>query len=200
MHFFSPFLHCGTFCRAEGLAVDCLLFRHGIAVEPDEWDGAEARRPLTEKGKRRVRQAADGLAAMDIAPTHLLCSPFTRAQMTARIIRSRLCRSVTLETADALAVGSTPEQLLARLSAMPLDAVVLCVGHEPLLGDIAAVLLCGRAEAGFALKKAGAALIHLPDGVAAGRGLLRWWLLPAHLRSLRKNGNAGRKGANGADD
>ncbi|MBI5672864.1 MAG: histidine phosphatase family protein, partial [Nitrospirae bacterium] len=50
--------------------MDCILVRHGIAVEPDEWEGAEENRPLTEKGKRRARQAAEGLAALDCKPTH----------------------------------------------------------------------------------------------------------------------------------
>jgi phosphohistidine phosphatase len=56
--------------------MDCILVRHGIAVEPDEWDGAEENRPLTEKGKRRARQAAEGLAALDCQPTHLFTSPY----------------------------------------------------------------------------------------------------------------------------
>ncbi len=166
--------------------MECVFIRHGIAIKPEEWDGAEEQRPLTEKGKRRVRQAAAGLASMNLAPTHLLSSPFRRAQDTANIIRAVLCRSITVETVDELAVGSTPEQLLGRLRPFPSDSVVMCVGHEPLLGEMAAVLLCGTVTAGFAMKKAGAALIHLPNRVMPGQGLLRWWLLPAQLRALGK--------------
>lgn len=57
--------------------MDCILVRHGIAVELDEWEGAEENRPLTGegergKGKGRTRQAAEGLAALGCKPTHLL--------------------------------------------------------------------------------------------------------------------------------
>ena len=38
--------------------MDCVLVRHGIAVERDEWEGYEADRPLTESGAKRV--ARDG--------------------------------------------------------------------------------------------------------------------------------------------
>jgi hypothetical protein len=31
--------------------MECILVRHGIAVERDEWEGAEENRPLTERGK-----------------------------------------------------------------------------------------------------------------------------------------------------
>lgn len=180
--------------------MECIFIRHGIAVEPEEWEGAEARRPLTEKGKRRVRQAAAGLASMSLTPTHLLSSPFARARETADIIRAVLCRSMTLGTLEELAVGSTPDRLLGRLRTFPSDSIVLCVGHEPLLGELAALLLCGKVTAGFAMKKAGAALIHLPGHVMPGQGLLRWWLAPAQLRMLGKGFKAGRKAARLSDD
>jgi len=180
--------------------MDCVLIRHGIAVEPDDWDGAEARRPLTEKGKRRVRQAAAGLASMDLVPTALLSSPFTRARETADIIRAVLCRSLSLKTVEELAVGSTPERLLDRLRNFRADAAVLCVGHEPLLGETAAVLLCGRLSAAFPMKKAGAALIHIPDDVLPGRGVLRWWFAPAQLRALGMRRMPGRTATRLSDD
>jgi hypothetical protein len=31
--------------------MECILVRHGIAVEPDEWEGEEENLPLMEKGK-----------------------------------------------------------------------------------------------------------------------------------------------------
>ena len=33
--------------------MQCILVRHGIAVEPDEWEGVEENRPLTEKGEKQ---------------------------------------------------------------------------------------------------------------------------------------------------
>jgi len=166
--------------------MDCILIRHGIAVEPEEWEGSEENRPLTEKGKKRVRQAAAGLVALTCKPTHLLSSPFVRAYDTARLLRTIVCPSLKVETREELAVGSRPEQIVTLLRSLPSESMVLCVGHEPLLGEAASLLLCGKPTASFPMKKAGAALIHLSGQVEAGRGLLRWWLQPAQLRALGK--------------
>lgn len=166
--------------------MDCLFFRHGIAIESEKWDGTEENRPLTEKGKKRTRQAIAGLGALGYKPTRLLSSSFIRAYDTARLLRSALCPTLNIETRDELAAGASPEQIMAFLRTLPAESVVVCVGHEPLLSEVAGLLLCGKSIPGLSLKKAGAALVHLPDGPKPGQGMLRWWLQPMHLRALGK--------------
>lgn len=166
--------------------MDCILIRHGIAVEPEEWEGTEDNRPLTGKGKKRVRQVAQGLTQLALKPTHLLTSPFVRAYDTARLLRIVLCPSVKVDTREELAVGAKPEQLITLLRTLPSDAVVVCVGHEPFLGEAASLLLCGKALPSFPFKKSGAACVELPEDVSSGHGRLRWWLQPMQLRALGK--------------
>jgi phosphohistidine phosphatase len=170
--------------------LDCLLVRHGIAIEAEKWDGSEENRPLTAKGKKRTRQAAAGLAALGCKPTRLFSSPLVRAYDTARLLRATVCPTLKVETRDELAAGASPEQMLSLLRSIPAESVAVCVGHEPLLGAVAGILLCGKPIAGLALKKAGAALIHLPDGPKPGQGALRWWLQPVQLRVLGKREGA----------
>lgn len=172
--------------------MDCILIRHGIAVEPEEWEGSEENRPLTEKGKKRVRQAAAGLAMLGCKPTHLLSSSFVRSYDTARLLRTLLCPSLKVETRDELGVGSSPELCLPLFRSLPAESVVICVGHEPLLGALASILLCGKSTSNFPLKKAGAGLIRFEGPLKPGQGLLRWWLQPAQLRALgREHGKDG---------
>ena len=102
------------------------------------------------------------------------------------MLRTVVCPTVKIETRDELAVGASPEQVVALLRSMPSESMVICVGHEPLLGEVAGVLLCGKPITGMAFKKSGAALIHLPDGPKPGQGVLRWWLQPTQLRALGK--------------
>ena len=166
--------------------MNCILFRHGIAVEPDEWEGTEENRPLTEKGKKRARQAAQGLAVLGCEATHLFSSPFVRAYDTARLVRTAVCPTLKLETKDELAVGAQPDQLLALLRTLPSDAVVLCVGHEPLLGEVVSLLLCGKVSPNFQLKKAGAVGLELSSDVKPGQARLHWWLQPGQLRVIGK--------------
>ncbi len=166
--------------------MEWILIRHGIAVEQDEWEGTDENRPLTEKGKKRVRQAAAGLAALGCKPTHLFTSPFVRAYDTARLLRTVVCPGLKVETREELAVGANPEHLVSILQALPSDAVVLCVGHEPFLGEVASLVLCGQVLQNFPFKKAGAACIEAEGKGKAGQCRLRWWLPPMQLRVLGK--------------
>ena len=70
--------------------MDCLLLRHGIAVERDEWEGSDADRPLTERGAKRVMRVAAGLNRLDVQPTHVFSSPLIRAIETAKIAHRAL--------------------------------------------------------------------------------------------------------------
>jgi len=173
--------------------MECILIRHGIAVEQDEWDGTDENRPLTEQGKKRVRQAAAGLAALDCKPTHLFTSPFVRAYDTARLLRTVVCPGLKVETREELTVGAKPEQLVSILQTLPSDAVVLCVGHEPFLGEVASLFLCGKVLPNFPFKKAGAACIEAEGKGRAGQCRLRWWLPPMQLRVLGKRARTKRQ-------
>lgn len=166
--------------------MDCILFRHGIAVERDEWDGGEAERPLTEKGAKRVIQAARGLVALDVTPTHLFTSPLVRAHETAKLLQAACRARVSIRICDELLPGAPPDKISPLLDVLPPDACVICVGHEPYLGEAAGLLLFGKPVAGLSLKKAGACLIRIPDVIKTGRGQLQWWLTPAQIRTFGK--------------
>lgn len=166
--------------------MECILIRHGIAVEQDEWEGTEENRPLTEKGKRRVRQAVEGLSIIGCRPTHLFSSSFVRAYDTAKLLRTVMCPALKIETREELVVGAKPESLVAFLGTLPPQAVVVCVGHEPLLGEAAGLLLCGKALPNFPIKKSGAICIEIENRVHPGRGKVSWLLQPTQLRALGK--------------
>ena len=170
--------------------MDCILLRHGIAVEQDEWEGPDADRPLTERGAKRVAQVAAGLSWLDVQPTHVWSSPLIRAIETAKIAHRSLRVCSAVHIVDALLPDAPPDRLLSILHDLPPESCVLCVGHEPQLGMAASVLLSGRASAAFPLKKSGACLIELSIPAKPGRGVLRWWLTPGQLRAMgeRKTG------------
>jgi len=166
--------------------MDCVLLRHGIAVEQDEWEGPDADRPLTERGAKRVAQAAAGLNRLDVQPTHILSSPLIRAIETANIAHSSLRIRSAVHILDELLPDAPPNRLLSILQDFPPESCVLCIGHEPHLGRVASVFLSGRTTTSFPLKKAGACLIELPIPAKPGQGVLRWWLTPSQLRAMGK--------------
>jgi phosphohistidine phosphatase len=159
-------------------------------MDREEWRGNDADRPLTEKGIKRTKQAARGLLSLGIAPTHLLTSPLVRAQETARLLQEVFKDAVAVSVCDELLPGAPPDKMLPLLEGLPPDACVICVGHEPRLGEAAGLLLFGKPVAGLSLKKAGACFIEMPVSVKAGRGRLHWWLTPAQLRTLGKAGGS----------
>ena len=164
--------------------MDCVLLRHGIAVERDEWEGPDADRPLTERGAKRVVQVAAGLNRLDVQPTHVLSSPLIRAIETAEIVHRSLRVHSAVQIVDALLPDASPDRLLSVLHDLPPESCVHCVGHEPQLGIAASVMLAGKPSTAFPFKKAGACLIELAIPPKPGRGVLRWWLPPAQLRAM----------------
>lgn len=166
--------------------MNCVLFRHGIAVERDEWEGLEADRPLTERGAKRVAQVAAGLNRLDVQPTHVFSSPLIRAIETAKIVHRSLQVRSAVQIVEELLPDAPPDRLLSILHDLPPESCALCIGHEPQLGMAASVMLSGRVSASFPMKKAGACLIELPMPVKPGQGVLRWWLTPRQLRAIGK--------------
>lgn len=162
-----------------------LLIRHAIAEERESFarTGKEDRlRPLTDEGRKKMKQAAKGLRAMVPEIELLATSPLTRAAQTAAILDSVYGDVKEVEIKE-LSPEATPERFLRWLRKQKADTVA-AVGHEPSLSLIASWLLTGQERRVIALRKGGACLIDFPDGVDAGAGTLLWALTPAQLRAL----------------
>ncbi|MBS0171119.1 MAG: histidine phosphatase family protein [Nitrospira sp.] len=162
----------------------CLFFRHGMAVEREDWTGSERCRPLTEKGRRRTKQSGRGLLALHLHPTQILSSPLTRARQTAAILHALLQHTLHIRITSALEPEAPSDAILSFLATLPADAVVWCIGHEPHLSTTAGLLLTGSSCSGLSLKKAGACLIEMAPSMRPGTGRLDWWLTAAQLRAL----------------
>ena len=166
--------------------MDCILLRHGIAVDCEDWNGPESERPLTKEGIQKTRKAIAGLKQLGINPTHLLSSPFTRALETAEIVAETFALDPDFQVCEELLFHRSPVDLFPVLGKLPEPACVICVGHEPHLGQTAAMMVNGKKSDGFSLKKAGACGIHFEMKPVVGAGTLRWWLTPSQLRQMRK--------------
>lgn len=147
---------------------------------------ADAERPLTDRGREKMAANARGLHAIVPSLDAIATSPFARAVETAEIV-AREYDAVRIERVSILAPGARRDDFLAWLHAdrRP-DATLAVVGHEPDLGQLAAWLVAGDPSPCFEFKKGGAALIELDRPATPGRGVLRWLLTPAVLRSLSR--------------
>jgi phosphohistidine phosphatase len=166
--------------------MDCILIRHGIAADREEWDGPDAERPLTDRGEKRVAQVGGGLKWLEVQPTHVFSSPLVRAVETAEILHAALGVKSPIQRVEELLPDAPPELLLSLFRDLPSESCVLCVGHEPHLGLVASAMLVGKPSTSFPFKKSGGCLIELPTPPKVSRGVLRWWMEPGQLRALGK--------------
>jgi len=124
--------------------MDLILWRHAEA-----FDGApDLARRLTPKGHKQAAAIGTWLAKRLPPRTRILASPAARAQETVKALDR------PFETIASIAPGADPTAILAAADWPSARSAVLVVGHQPTLGQAAALLLAGE-PMGFSLKKGG---------------------------------------------
>lgn len=122
--------------------MELILWRHA-----DAEDGIpDSERKLTEKGAKQAARMAKWLRARLADDAVVFASPATRTQQTA----SALTRD--FKTVPALGLAATAEGVLRAAGWPDTDGTVVIVGHQPTLGETAALLLTG-ATAPWLFKK-----------------------------------------------
>ena len=161
---------------------DLYLVRHAIAAERgDDWPD-DTKRPLTDTGIARFKEAVEGLAWLDVEIDEIFTSPLVRTKQTATLLADGLGNKTSVKTLDALAPGHTPRQVMNDLSRAAKRHRIALVGHEPGLGELAAHLLgCART---LPFKKGGVCYITIQGLTSRRPGELVWFLPPKVLRRL----------------
>ena len=143
------------------------FLRHGEADWPG-WTKPDDERPLTDYGKKEVRQVAKFLDRLKANPDLIVSSPLPRALQTAEAaaeqLKTKLCQD------EALQPGFGISELSAVLKRHP-SKVLMLVGHEPDFSSVISALTGGFIK----MSKAGIALVDLDPETEKGRLL---WLFP----------------------
>lgn len=161
------------------------MIRHAIAEEPEDFarTGKDDRlRPLTDEGRKKMKQNARGLRRLAPDIDLLATSPLTRAAQTGAILDTIFGGLNEVEV-EELAPEGQPVDFVRwlRVQAAECPAVV---GHEPSLSLILSWLVTGGRRRLFNFRKGGACLLDFPDEVGAGKATLLWALTPSQLRAL----------------
>lgn len=148
------------------------LLRHAHAGDPAKWQGDDAERPLSDKGRRQSERLGRLLSQVGFKPGVIVSSPKARALQTAEIVARLLRTEVTVDArlGEELDLGRL-EKLLAELK---VDGPVL-VGHDPDFSELVATL-CGS-EA-IPMRKGAIARIEVERPLEDGGGTLRWLIPP----------------------
>jgi len=162
------------------------LLRHGVAVEPGTTGyELDSERPLTPKGRNRLRAVAGAMQALDLSVDLILSSPFLRARQTAEAIAKPLKLRKKLALSDDLAPAGNPRLLIQQLNQFrPEPENVLLVGHEPYLGKLVALLAAGNTSLEIDFKKGGLCKLET-DFLLYGRcAKLVWLLTPRQMEMM----------------
>ena len=151
------------------------FLRHGEADWPN-WKKSDDERPLTDFGKKEMRDVAKFLARLKVRLDLIVTSPLPRASQTAKIAAEYL--KAKLREDELLAPGFGMSELGTILKRHRAKVIML-VGHEP---DFTTVI-SGLTGASLKLSKAGVALVDV-DAESEGGKLL--WLFPAKFARKSK--------------
>lgn len=162
-----------------------LMVRHAIAEEREDFARTgkdDDLRPLTDEGRKKMKQIARGLRKLCPDVELLATSPLTRAAQTAAILDSVYGGLQEVEI-DDLSPDASPADFLRWLRQQK-HGIIAAVGHEPSISLILSWLLTGAERRIFSFRKGGACLLDFPGEVGAGTATLLWALTPGQLRDL----------------
>lgn len=147
--------------------MELILWRHA-----DAEDGVpDMERRLTAKGEKQAARMAGFLEPRLPKQVRVLVSPAIRAQQTAGALTKNF------DTEPALAPGSSATAVLDAAGWPDHRGAVLLVGHQPYLGEVAALAMAD-VDASFSIKKSAIWWLDNRDG---GYAALRLAISPDFL-------------------
>jgi phosphohistidine phosphatase len=168
--------------------VRLLVVRHAIAEDPAVFAATgrnDADRPLTDRGRRRMRRVVRGLKRLVPSLDAVASSPLLRAVETAEIL-IRGYRGTTMTRIPELAPSAEPTALVPWLERHRSRESVAAVGHEPALSRWVSWLLSGGDRPFVELKKGGVCCLDLPGSPGPASATLQWMLTPGQLRRMAR--------------
>jgi phosphohistidine phosphatase len=159
---------------ATAVPLELYFLRHADAGDPMTWQGDDADRPLSKKGRRQSKNLMRLLDDLHLRVDAVLTSPKLRAADTAKIVAKALGQKAHADDRLSIDFG---EDALARLIAEwgPSVQRVVLVGHDPDFSHLVSWL----AGTSITMRKGALARLDLADRtIGAGHGSLRWLLPP----------------------
>jgi len=160
------------------------IIRHAIAVNEGTAEFEDSQRPLTDKGRKKMRQIARGLHALGVEFDLILSSPYLRAQETAEVLGDVFKMKKKILFSESLLPEAEPEKVIAEINeSHTVDSLAL-VGHEPHLSSLIGLLTSGNVNIDMTLKKGGVCHLSADDLHHEHRATLGWLLTPGILMKI----------------
>ncbi|MBI5943121.1 MAG: phosphohistidine phosphatase SixA [Chloroflexi bacterium] len=157
------------------------IIRHAIAVDEGTPEFQDNERPLTDKGKKKMRQIAKGLRTLGADFDLILSSPYIRAQETAEILADVFKMKKDVGFSENLVPMGDPDLLIAELNEKYSVNSLALIGHEPQLTALIGLLVSENSNMDMTLKKGGVCSFSTDDLHHTRRATLEWLLTPGIL-------------------
>ena len=119
--------------------MDLIIWRHAEAADAEAGED-DLERALTAKGQKQARRMAEWLTSQLPDSCRVLVSPAVRTRQTADALQRKY------KVVPELAPGADTEDILLAANWPNAKEPVLVVGHQPTLGQVAALLLSGQPQ------------------------------------------------------
>jgi phosphohistidine phosphatase len=155
------------------------LVRHAIAENAGTSSTEDdSLRPLTEKGRDKMRRIASALKGLGVEPDLIVSSPYVRARQTASVLAKELKYKEELVYSDSLVPMGEPDDMIGEINEKYSVDELMLVGHEPSLSMLASVLLAGDPDISINLKKGGVCSLSVDDLHYDRKAVLEWLVTP----------------------
>jgi phosphohistidine phosphatase len=149
------------------------FLRHGRAEQ--HFDGPDAKRQLTKRGKQELEGAERLWKRLKLRPQVIITSPLVRAVQTAEIAGAALDVKDSPKTDDRLGPGASWAAMAQAMADQHHAARVMFVGHNP---DFESALELLSGGAAVRLRPGGIACLEFPGVPEPGQGEIAWLLDP----------------------
>ncbi len=164
--------------------MELYLLRHGKAQEHTQSIASDAKRELTEVGKKELDCIAKAIKNLEIDVDDIISSPLIRAKQTAEIAIKYVKSKKPVKIWNELKPEIDVEKTIKRLTTLKPDSSIMLVGHEPHLTDLISKIISNNFTVDISLKKGG--LAHVRCNITKGKvtGSLRSIMTPKQLKKL----------------
>ena len=157
------------------------LIRHGLAGKRLDDEAKDQLRPLTKKGKEKMKNIAKGLNKLNITFDVILTSPLVRAEETAEIISAHCGMSKAPKVTELLMPNASYQSLTKSLNQLKEPGRIAIVGHEPFLSGFVSFCLSKSNHSFIKIKKGGVLMLEIDKVLKPERCKLCWLMEPRHI-------------------
>jgi phosphohistidine phosphatase len=167
--------------------MELYILRHAVAVSRETRGFPhDSDRPLTDKGRSKLRRVVRGMKALGLSFDAILTSPYLRARQTAELVADELGAGTKVQRTPHLAPDGNPRALITLItSRSAAHANILVVGHEPYLSQLISVLVSGDERTLITMKKAALCKLAIQTPRYGRCASLEWLLTPAQAEKIR---------------